>query len=131
MEHLIADLPRRFMLAGHHQPTPFYLTPDMFPGVPVSIASVDVSQWVGRGVAAPHTHDVPEIYLCLNRDVRVAVTMAGVEHVLDSPFAFYVPAQVEHCFVTLRADGEAYVLGILLEHLRPQPPTPEQGRTSR
>ena len=57
-----ADLPILAEVAGHHQPVPFYLTADMFGGVPVQIAGGDIAGLVGKPVASPHRHEVPEIY---------------------------------------------------------------------
>src|SRR5439155_8420240 len=60
---IITALPIPLAVAGHHQPAPFYVTADMFGGLPVQLAGGELSTLVGKPVAAPHVHDVDELYL--------------------------------------------------------------------
>lgn len=63
---IIEGLPIPLAVAGHHQPAPFYLTADMFGGLPVQLAGGELSAMVGKPVAAPHTHPVDELYLLVS-----------------------------------------------------------------
>lgn len=112
-----SDLPIFVPVPGHHAPVPFYLMKDMFGGLPVEIAGGEVSDKVDRPVAAPHRHEVPEIYLLVSPNpggARIVVEVEGERHFLSSPAVLYVPAQAEHHFVTLRAERGSYCFGILL-----------------
>ncbi|MFI7602452.1 cupin domain-containing protein [Actinoplanes sp. NPDC049681] len=111
------DLPIPIAVAGHHQPAPFYLTSDMFGGVPVQIAGGELSDKVGKPVADPHRHTVPEIYLLVSPNpggARISVLLDGTEHELTSPATLYIPAGAEHRFVTLAAEPGSYCFGVLL-----------------
>lgn len=111
------DLPILASVAGHHSPVPFYLTADMFDGVPVQIAGGEISRLVGKPVADPHHHEVPEIYFLISPNpggARIAVTVGGESQELTSPALCYVPAGAEHSFLTLEAEPGSYCLGVLL-----------------
>ncbi|MFG1892309.1 cupin domain-containing protein [Micromonospora sp. NPDC049051] len=111
------DLPLFRQIPGHHAPTPFYLTADMFGGLPVEVAGGEISDKVGKPVAAPHTHEVPEIYLLMSPTPGGAVidVVADDKHyTLTSPAAFFIPAGTVHHFVTRSAEPGSYCLGVLL-----------------
>jgi hypothetical protein len=114
---IIEDLPIPLAVAGHHQPAPFYLTSDMFGGLPVQLAGGELSDLVGRPVARPHTHPVDELYLLLSPNrggARIEVWLEGERHELRSPAVMRIPAGNEHHFLTLEAEAGSYCLGILL-----------------
>lgn len=114
---VITDLPRLIEVPGHHQPAPFYLTEDMFGGIPLHVAAVELSDRVGKPVAAPHRHAVDEIYLLLaptEGGATIAVTIDGTTHRVDAPAAVRVPAGAEHYFVAERAERGSFCLGLLL-----------------
>jgi hypothetical protein len=111
------DLPKFLAVAGHHSPSPFYLTADMFGGVPVELAGGDISHLVGKPVADSHKHEVPEIYFLVSPNpgkARIEVTIEGASRVLVSPALCYVPVHAEHQFVTLEAEPGSYCFGLLL-----------------
>lgn len=111
------DLPLFREIPGHHAPTPFYLTDDMFGGLSFEVAGGEISDKVGKPVAAPHTHEVPEIYLLLSPNpggATIEVVADGRRHVLTSPATFYIPAGTVHHFLTLEAEPGTYCLGLLL-----------------
>lgn len=111
------SLPVERHLDGHHVPVPFFLTRDMFGGLPVEIAGGEISGLVGRPVADPHVHDVPEIYLLLSPESGGAVIDVTVEdqrYEVVAPGAFFIPAGLQHHFVTRRAVTGSYCLGVLL-----------------
>lgn len=111
------DLPLFREIPGHHAPTPFYLTDDMFGGLSFELAGGEISDKVGKPVAAPHTHEVPEIYLLLSPNPgggAIEVVADGRHHVLTSPATFFIPAGTVHHFVTLKAEPGTYCLGLLL-----------------
>jgi hypothetical protein len=113
----IEELPLQREVEGHHAPVPFYVTRDMFGGLPVEIAGGEISNLVGHPVASPHTHDVPEVYLLLAPEPGGAVIDVHIEgrrHELVAPAAFFVPAGTLHHFVTRAATSGSYCLGILL-----------------
>jgi len=115
---IATDLPVPVPVAGHHKPAPFYLTPDMFGGLPLSLAGGELSELVGKPVAEPHTHDVPEIYFLVSPtpgSARIAVTVDGTDYELASPACLYVPAGAVHQFLTLEAERGSYCFGLLLE----------------
>lgn len=115
---LLADpLPVERHLDGHHLPVPFLLTRDMFGGLPVEVAGGEISDLVGRPVADPHVHDVPEVYLLLSPEIGAAVidvVVEGRRHEVVAPGAFFIPAGMRHHFVTRRAIPGSYCLGVLL-----------------
>ncbi|KJY47300.1 MULTISPECIES: hypothetical protein [unclassified Streptomyces] len=114
---IVSDLPIPLAVAGHHQPAPFYLTADMFGGMPVQIAGGELSTLVDKPVAAPHTHEVDEIYFLVSPlpgQARIEVHLDGVLHELTSPAVMRIPAGSEHCFVTKEAAVGSYCFGILL-----------------
>ncbi|SDM53049.1 cupin domain-containing protein [Allokutzneria albata] len=117
MSEIVTDLPIPLAVAGHHQPAPFYLTADMFGGLPVQLAGGELSGLVGKPVAAPHTHEVDEIYLLFSPNpggARIEVLLDGVRHELTSPAAMRIPAGSEHCFLTLEAEVGSYCFGVLV-----------------
>jgi hypothetical protein len=111
------DLPVRRPVAGHHEPAPFYLTADMFGGLPVEVAGGEVHDLVGRPVADPHRHTVDEVYLLLAPEpggAEIDVEVEGRSWTLAAPAAFHVPAGSLHRFVTRRAMPGSWCLGILM-----------------
>jgi len=110
-------LPLMASVDGHRFPVPFYLTADMFGGVPVEVAGGEICGLVGKPVADPHRHAVPEIYFLVSPNpgaARIAVTVDGESTELSSPALCYVPAGAEHCFLTVEAEPGSYCFGILL-----------------
>ncbi|WP_327295512.1 MULTISPECIES: cupin domain-containing protein [unclassified Streptomyces] len=118
---IITALPIPLAVAGHHQPAPFYVTADMFGGLPVQLAGGELSKLVGKPVAAPHTHDVDELYFLVSPEpgqARIEVRLDGVRHTLVSPAVMRIPAGSEHCFLTQEAVVGSYCFGILVgDHL--------------
>ncbi|MFB9902338.1 cupin domain-containing protein [Allokutzneria oryzae] len=111
------DLPIPLAVAGHHQPAPFYLTSEMFGGLPVQLAGGELSELVGKPVAAPHTHEVDEIYFLVSPTpgaARIEVMLDGQRHELVSPAVMRIPAGSEHCFLTLEAERGSYCFGVLI-----------------
>ncbi|GGZ39921.1 cupin domain-containing protein [Streptomyces poonensis] len=114
---IVSRLPVPLAMAGHQQPAPFYLTADMFDGMPVQIAGGELSTLVDKPVAEPHTHEVDEIYFLISPtpgQARIEVHLAGVRHELISPAVMRIPAGSEHYFVTKEAAVGSYCFGILL-----------------
>ena len=114
---IVSQLPIPLAVAGHHQPAPFYLTADMFGGVPVEVAGGPIEHLVGKPVADPHRHEVPEVYLLISPNpggARITVTVDGEARQLTSPAVCYVPAGAQHCFLTEEAEPGSYCLGVLL-----------------
>lgn len=104
-------------IAGHFAPTPFLLTNEMLGGLDFEVAGGEISDKVGKPVAAPHTHPVPEIYLLVSREPGGAVIDVftdGVRHELTAPAAMLIPAGTVHHFVTTKAQPGSFCLGILL-----------------
>ncbi|MFE9808186.1 cupin domain-containing protein [Streptomyces sp. NPDC005548] len=111
------DIPRFLPVAGHHEPAPFYLTADMFGGVPVELAGGPITHLVGKPVADPHRHAVDEIYFLVSPNpggARIDVLVDGERHGLTSPALLRVPAGAEHRFLTLEAEPGSYCFGLLL-----------------
>jgi hypothetical protein len=114
---IITGLPIPLAIAGHHEPAPFYLTAEMFGGLPIQLAGGELSALVGKPVAAPHTHDVDELYLLVSPNrggARIEVLLDGRRHELTSPAVMRVPAGSEHCFLTLEAEVGSYCFGVLI-----------------
>ncbi|MFJ4741928.1 cupin domain-containing protein [Streptomyces sp. NPDC088775] len=111
------DIPQFLPVAGHHQPAPFYLTADMFGGVPVQLAGGSIDHLVGKPVADPHRHEVAEVYFLVSPNpggARIEVTVDGETQELSSPALLHVPAGAEHRFLTLEAEIGSYCFGLLL-----------------
>ncbi len=116
-QYIVTDLPKMVEVPGHKAPAPFWVAPDMFPGVSMRVAGLEVSQIVGNPHAHAHEHDVPEIYLCPSETagaVKVEIQMNQEKFELESPFALFVPPGTTHCFTVLKCEGPHYVLGMLL-----------------
>jgi len=114
---IITGLPIPRAVAGHGEPAPFYITSEMFGGLPVELAGGELSALVGRPVAAPHTHDVDELYLLVSPNpggARIEVLLDGQRHELTSPAVMRIPAGSEHCFLTLEAEVGSYCFGVLM-----------------
>jgi len=118
---IITGLPIPLAVAGHHHPAPFYLTADMFGGLPIQLAGGELSALVGKPVAAPHTHDVDELYLLVSPNpggARIEVIVEGTRHELASPAVMRIPAGSEHSFLTLEAEVGSYCFGVLIGEKR-------------
>ena len=116
-ENLRTDVPVMLTVEGHYEPTPFYLTADMFGGTPVQIAAGELSGLVGKPVADPHTHPVDEVYLFLSPNpggCTVEILLGDKTYTVESPAVFHIPAGVRHRFVTLSAELGSYCLGVLM-----------------
>ncbi|MGH7869705.1 MAG: cupin domain-containing protein [Candidatus Dormibacteraceae bacterium] len=110
-------LPIPLAIAGHHQPAPFYLTTDMFGGLPVQLAGGELSGLVDHPVADLHTHQVDEIYLVISPTpggAVIDVELDGEHHTLVSPAVMRVPAGGWHRFVTKKAERGSYCFGLLV-----------------
>jgi hypothetical protein len=114
---IITELPIPLAVAGHREPAPFYLTSEMFGGLPIQLAGGELSALVGKPVAAPHTHEVDELYLLVSPNrggARIEVLLDGQRHELTSPAVMRIPAGSEHCFLTLEAEVGSYCFGVLI-----------------
>jgi hypothetical protein len=123
-KYVVTDLPKFVEVEGHHKPAPFWIAPEMFPGVNMRVAGMDVSKIVGAPHANPHVHESPEIYLAPSEEkgeVVVEIQMDEEKLLLESPFAVFVPPGVKHCFKVLKCKSPHFVLGIMLpEWKRPE-----------
>lgn len=111
------NLPVLQQIPGHYGQTPFFLTRDMLGGQPIEIAGGEISDKVGKPVAAPHTHEVPEIYVLMSPTpggAVIDVVAEGQEYELASPATMLIPAGTVHHFVTKQAEPGSYCLGVLL-----------------
>lgn len=114
-------------VAGHHAEVPFYLSAEMYGGLPFELAGGHISDKVGAPVAAPHTHEVAEIYFLVSPNpggARITVSLGGERHQLVSPATMRIPAGAEHCFVTEAAEPGSFCFGILLTGQPGRVPTP-------
>ncbi|MEU5096791.1 cupin domain-containing protein [Streptomyces sp. NPDC020996] len=113
----VENLPIFREVAGHHQPAPFLITSDMFGGLPIELAGAEISDLVGKPVAEPHVHDVPELYLLVSArpgEAEITIEVEDSEYTVTSPAVFRVPAGKRHRFVTRRAAPGSYCFGIFL-----------------
>jgi mannose-6-phosphate isomerase-like protein (cupin superfamily) len=125
-DYVITDLPRFFTVQGHHAPTPFWIAPEMFPGVNLGIAGLDSSKLVNVPHADPHVHDHPEIYMAVSETrgaITIEVQMNDARFKLESPFTLFIPPGVRHCFTVVQCEVGNRVFGILLPDWRPQDTT--------
>lgn len=102
--------------AGHHAPTPMFVTPETIPGAQMSIAGVDAAQLIGAPHADLHVHDdQDEIYLCVTPGCRFTVQLEDDRIELTSPASVLIPAGTRHCLVVHEvATDTCPFLGILL-----------------
>lgn len=115
------ELPVLRDVGGHHAPVPFFLTREMFDGIPVELGGAEISELIDRPVADAHVHEVPEIYLLFSRrpgEAEIVIEVEGEEHVLKSPGAFYVPAGLRHRFITKVAAPGSFCFGLFLDTRR-------------
>ena len=111
------ELPVFREVAGHTKPVPFILTSDMFGGIPVELGGAEISGLVGRPVADPHVHEVPEVYLVFAPEpgqAEIEVMVEGKDYVVTAPGALYVPAGMRHRFVTRKAVPGSFCFGLFL-----------------
>jgi hypothetical protein len=103
--------------AGHHAPTPMFVTPETVPGARMSIAGVDAAQLIGAPHADLHVHeDQDEIYLCVTSGCHFTVQLEDDRIDLVSPASVLIPAGVRHCLIVHEvATDTCPFLGILLE----------------
>lgn len=116
-QYIVTDLPKMVDVPGHKIPAPFWVAPDMFPGVNMRVAGLEASTVIGDPHAHPHQHDVPEIYLCPSESagaVKVEIQLNDHVFELESPFTLFVPPGTTHCFKVLDCKGPHYILGMLL-----------------
>jgi hypothetical protein len=116
-KYVVTDLPKYIEVAGHHKPAPFWIAPDMFPGVRLRVAGAEASKMVGAPHAVPHTHEGPEIYLTPSEkksDLVIEVQMDDEKFLVEAPFAVFIPPGVRHCFRVVKCEKPHYVLGIML-----------------
>jgi hypothetical protein len=111
------DLPVFKKVAGHYGETPFLLTSTMFGGLPFELAGCELSELIGKPVAAPHTHEFPEVYLLISPKpggAMIEISLDETTHELVAPGAMFIPAGATHCFVTRKAIPGSYAFGVLL-----------------
>lgn len=111
-----SQLPILRKVIGHHHDVPFFVTEDMFGGVPFEIAGGDISNLVGTPVAATHEHTIDEIYFLISAnpgDAVIEVEIDGVSKSYTSPSVIHVPANTPHRFITKAAKSGSYCFGIL------------------
>ena len=116
-KNVVTDLPKLVEVAGHHHPTPCWITSGMFPGVNFRMAGHEMTDMVGKPHAAPHVHDVPEIWVAPSEkkgDLVIEAQMDGEKFLIEAPFAIFIPAGVEHCFTVRRCASPHYVMGMVL-----------------
>jgi hypothetical protein len=115
--YVVTDIPRPYEVEGHHAPAPFWIAPDMFPGVKMRVAGLDASKMVNVPHAAPHVHSNPEIYLAVSEsrgEIVIEVQMDDAKFLIESPFAVFIPPGIKHCFKVVKCETSNHVLGILL-----------------
>jgi len=116
-KNVVTDLPREVKIEGHHHPTPCWITRDMFPGVNLQVAGHEVSSRVGAPHAAPHVHEVPEIWVAPSErkgDLVIEAQMDEEKFLVEAPFAIFIPQGVSHCFTVVKCESPHYVMGMLL-----------------
>jgi hypothetical protein len=114
---VVSELPIMRRVEGHREEVPFFVTAEMFGGLPLEIAGGELGDKVGIPVATPHTHELAEIYLLISPSPGGAVIDVEVEggtFEVVSPAAVYIPARATHRFVTRRAEVGSYCLGVLI-----------------
>jgi hypothetical protein len=129
-----SQLPVFRSVAGHHAPVPFLLTRDMFGGIPVELGGAEITALVGRPVAEPHVHDVPEIYLLFSPEpggAEIDVEVEDESFRLTAPAALFVPAGRRHRFVTRSAVPGSYCYGLFLHASPEQSQTPAHAHGSQ
>ncbi|MCT8343534.1 MULTISPECIES: cupin domain-containing protein [Photorhabdus] len=110
------NLPVMKPVVGHENKVPFFITKEMFGGVPFELAGGDISKLVNKPVAALHKHEVDEIYFLISPEPNEAVidvTINGETKTYSSPSVIHVPAGIEHQFITRKASKGCYCFGIL------------------
>lgn len=110
-------LPVMRPVAGHLSEVPFWITADMFDGLPCEVAGGPIDHLVGRPVADPHTHAVDEVYLLLSPNrggARIRVEVDGEQREVTSPAVVHVPAGALHRFLTLEAEPGSCCFGVLM-----------------
>jgi mannose-6-phosphate isomerase-like protein (cupin superfamily) len=115
-QYVITDLPGFVEMPGHHSLAPSWIYPGMFPGVNIRINGSDASKMVRAPHAELHVHDDnPEIYFSATENrgaVVIEVQMEDEVFTVESPFAVFIPAGVQHRFTVLKCDSPGFVFGI-------------------
>jgi hypothetical protein len=109
-------LPVYVEVEGHHEPTPFMVTPETLPGTPFSIAAVDAAKLIGAPHADMHVHDDhDELYLVATPGLRFTVETDEEAIELQSPATISIPAGVRHRLVCHEVSTDTCpFLGILV-----------------
>jgi mannose-6-phosphate isomerase-like protein (cupin superfamily) len=113
----VRSLPVFKSVEGHFHEVPFFLTREMFGGLPIELAGGDISGLVGKPVADVHAHACDEIYFLVAPEPGAAVIDVEVEGrvtTFESPAAILVPAGARHRFLTRKAGTGSFCFGILL-----------------
>jgi hypothetical protein len=116
-DQVLLDLPRLVAVDGHRLPAPFYLTREMFGGIPIELATAELTSLAGDAVADLHVHTTPEVYVLISPTpggAECLIEIAGNRRVVRSPASCYIPAGKPHRFAVLRAEHGSWMLGILL-----------------
>jgi mannose-6-phosphate isomerase-like protein (cupin superfamily) len=115
-KYVVTDLPRPVSIAGHKHPAPFWVTPDMFPGVNIGVAGHEVSGTVGAPHAGPHVHEKEgEIWVAPSEnrgDVVIEAHLEDETFLVEAPFAIFIPAGTLHYFKVVKCESPRYVMGI-------------------
>ena len=130
-KNVVTDLPRGVQIKGHLQPAPCWITPDMLPGVGFRMAGHEMSGSVGKPHAAPHVHDVPEIWAAPSEkkgDLVIEAEMNDGRFLVEAPFSIFIPAGTRHCFTVVKCESTHYVMGIVLLDWREPRSIPPKGR---
>jgi len=113
------NLPLMRTVEGHHNEVPFFITEDMFSGMPFEMAGGDISGLVDKPVASTHKHKVDEIYFLISPvpgEAVIDVTIDDITITYNSPAVIHVKAQQEHKFITRKASKGSYCFGILYKN---------------
>jgi mannose-6-phosphate isomerase-like protein (cupin superfamily) len=115
-KYVVIDLPRLVSITGHKHPAPFWVTPDMFPGVNIGVAGREVSRMVGTPHAGPHVHEKEgEIWVAPSEnrgDVVIEAHLEDETFLVEAPFAIFIPAGTLHYFKVVKCESPHYVMGI-------------------
>jgi mannose-6-phosphate isomerase-like protein (cupin superfamily) len=88
----------------------------MFPGIGFRMAGHEVSGSVGKPHAAPHVHDVSEIWVAPSEkkgDLVIEAEMDDDKFLVEAPFSIFIPPGMRHCF-RVKSESPHFIMCIVL-----------------
>jgi mannose-6-phosphate isomerase-like protein (cupin superfamily) len=81
------------------------------------MAGHEASGSLGKSHAAPHVHDVPEIWVAPSEkkgDLVIEAEMDDDKFLVEAPFSIFIPPGIRHCFTVVKSESPHFIMGVVL-----------------